>query len=500
MTAIPMGDIPSYYADALPDDRAALVFGEDVVTWRELDRRARLRAAVLKDAGVRRDDLVTLSLPNGFDFYEFTFAIWRLGATPHVVSHRLPAAELAAILDTARPRLLVGAHDSLVRDFAAVDARAPAWSHEGGHDALKGPSAVARHWKAMSSGGSTGRPKIIVDAIPAQMDPEYESLFQPRRGVIVNPGPLYHNAPFSVTHRALFRGSTVVGMARFDALETLRLIALHRASWICLVPTMMARIWRLDPMVRDSFDLSCLTHVWHMASPMPHWLKEAWISWLGPERVWELYAGTEAQGQTMISGTEWLAHRGSVGRPVRSQMKILDDNGHELPHGEVGEIYMRPESASLTYHYLGAEARRRPDGFESLGDFGWMDQDGYLYIADRRTDLILRGGANIYPAEVEAVLMEHPEVDVAVVIGLPDADLGARVHAIVRPRTPAASIILPGEAALRAFVAERLAAYKAPASYEFTQAELRDDAGKVRRSQLRAERLAQAGAGQAADS
>jgi bile acid-coenzyme A ligase len=233
---------------------------------------------------------------------------------------------------------------------------------------------------------------------------------------------------------------------------------------------------------------------------MPHWLKEAWISWLGPERVWELYAGTEAQGQTMISGTEWLAHRGSVGRPVRSQMKILDDNGHELPHGEVGEIYMRPESASLTYHYLGAEARRRPDGFESLGDFGWMDQDGYLYIADRRTDLILRGGANIYPAEVEAVLMEHPEVDVAVVIGLPDADLGARVHAIVRPRTPAASIILPGEAALRAFVAERLAAYKAPASYEFTQAELRDDAGKVRRSQLRAERLAQAGAAQAADS
>ncbi|HUO11661.1 MAG TPA: AMP-binding protein, partial [Caulobacteraceae bacterium] len=302
---------------------------------------------------------------------------------------------------------------------------------------------------------------------------------------IVNPGPLYHNAPFTQTHRALFRGDTVVGMARFDPEETLRLIAEHRARWINMVPTMMLRIWRLPHDVRIRYDLSSLTHVWHMAAPMPPWLKEAWIDWLGPERIWEFYGGTEGQGATVISGTEWLSHRGSVGRPVLSEMRILDEAGEPLPTGAVGEIYMRPLSGNATYHYLGAEARSAAEGFESIGDFGWMDADGYLYLADRRTDLILSGGANIYPAEVEAALMEHPDVEVAVVVGLPDEDLGAAVHAIVKPQTGASL----DEASLAAFVAERLARYKTPRSYEFTGEALRDDAGKVRRNRLRDERI-----------
>jgi bile acid-coenzyme A ligase len=166
-------------------------------------------------------------------------------------------------------------------------------------------------------------------------------------------------------------------------------------------------------------------------------------------------------------------------------MRILDEAGEPLPTGAVGEIYMRPLSGNATYHYLGAEARRGEEGFESIGDFGWMDADGYLYLADRRTDLILSGGANIYPAEVEAALMEHPDVEVAVVVGLPDEDLGAAVHAIVKPQTGASL----DEASLAAFVAERLARYKTPRSYEFTDEALRDDAGKVRRNRLRDERI-----------
>jgi bile acid-coenzyme A ligase len=158
-----------------------------------------------------------------------------------------------------------------------------------------------------------------------------------------------------------------------------------------------------------------------------------------------------------------------------------------LPPGEVGEIFMRgPSGATPTYHYLGADSRRLADGFESLGDYGWVDHDGYLYIADRRTDLILCGGSNVYPAEVEAALMEHPRVEMAIVIGLPDEDLGAVPHAIIRAEQGVES---PTETELREFVAERLSRYKTPRSYEFTKEPLRDDAGKVRRSQLRAERL-----------
>jgi bile acid-coenzyme A ligase len=287
-----------------------------------------------------------------------------------------------------------------------------------------------------------------------------------------------------VTHLALIGGASVVGMERFDAETTLKLIEDHRVAYVCLVPTMMHRIWRLGEAARAACDLSSLREVWHMAAPMPPWLKEAWIEWLGPERIFELYGGTEGQGHTTISGAEWLRHRGSVGKPVEGRLRILDEDGKALCAGEVGEIYFSPAKGA-SYHYLGAEPRSTADGWESLGDFGWLDTDGYLYIADRRTDMILSGGANIYPAEVEGALMEHPEVAEAVVIGLPDEDLGASVHAIIRLASGGV-----GETALAAFLAERLARSKIPRSFEFTQAFLRDDAGKVRRSRLRQERMA----------
>ena len=190
----------------------------------------------------------------------------------------------------------------------------------------------------------------------------------------------------------------------------------------------------------------------------------------------------------LISGTEWLSHRGSVGRFINASAKILDEAGNELPPGEIGEVFMLPQSgAGSTYHYVGAKARVHGE-YESLGDMGWLDADGYLYLADRRTDLILRGGANIYPAEVEAAIDEHPDVSSSVVIGLPHADLGAEVHAIVqlKPRSAGAA----DEAALKAFLKTRLAAYKIPASFEFVAGSLRDEAGKVRRAALRAERIA----------
>jgi bile acid-coenzyme A ligase len=199
----------------------------------------------------------------------------------------------------------------------------------------------------------------------------------------------------------------------------------------------------------------------------------------------ELYAGTEAQAVTIIAGSEWLEHRGSVGKVTMGEMAAFGADGARLPAGEIGEVYMRrPEGAAPSYHYRGATARTLEGGWESLGDIGYFDADGYLYLADRRTDMILVGGSNVYPAEIEAALDEHPLVQSSAVIGLPDEEMGNQIHAIVQPR--------PGltEAALREHLRSQLVTYKQPRTYEFVAENIRDDAGKVRRTQLRDERIA----------
>jgi bile acid-coenzyme A ligase len=305
---------------------------------------------------------------------------------------------------------------------------------------------------------------------------------------LLNPGPLYHNAPFIVSHSALFAGGRVTGMVKFDAEETLRLIEASQVQWVNFVPTMMHRIWALPEEVRNRYDLSSLQIVFHMAAPMPPWLKEKWIAWLGPERIWELYGGTERQGACVVSGVEWLAHKGSVGKiGDTARLRIIGEDGNDVAPGETGEIYFLPnDGAGSTYHYLGAEPKRRADGWESLGDIGRLDADGYLYLGDRLADMILRGGANIYPAEVEAAVTAHPKVRSCVVVGLPDPEFGQRVHAILElgPDTDAQSVA----DGMGDFLSDLLSRYKHPESFEATSVGLRDDSGKVRRTLLRDER------------
>jgi len=389
-----------------------------------------------------------------------------LAATPILIAG-------ASVDGGGRPRLDVPALLALADDDSPVEDR------------------TAPIWKAPTSGGSTGRPKLILSGGPG--------VFTPAPGpgpyrttpddVMVMPGPLYHNGPFTSGFGGLGQGAHLIILPRFDAEATLAAVDRHRATWLYLVPTMMSRIWRLPADVRGQYDVSSLQTVWHLAAPCPPWLKEAWIEWLGPEVIMELYAGTEAQAVTIITGTEWLAHRGSVGKVAFGEMAAFDADGERLPPGEIGEVYMRrPEGLPPSYRYLGASPRTLPGGWESLGDIGSFDADGYLYLADRRTDMILVGGSNVYPAEIEAALDEHPLVQSSAVIGLPDEDLGSRIHAIVQPR--------PGlsEEALREHVRGLLVTYKQPRTYEFVADNIRDDAGKVRRTQLREERLgAQAG-------
>jgi bile acid-coenzyme A ligase len=239
--------------------------------------------------------------------------------------------------------------------------------------------------------------------------------------------------------------------------------------------------------VRNRYDVSSLEIVFHMAAPMPPWLKEKWIEWLGPEKIWELYGGTEGQGTTVISGIEWLAHRGSVGKIGGSALRIIGEDGNDVGPGESGEIYFLPtEGAGSTYHYLGATPKRRPDGWESLGDIGRLDAEGYLYLGDRLADMILRGGANIYPAEVEAAVMAHPQVRSCVVVGLPDPEFGQRIHAILELTDGVdAQSMIDG---MGVFLSDQLSRYKHPESFEIVDFSPRDDSGKVRRTLLRDER------------
>jgi len=464
---------------------APLVTDRDrTVTRREFDARTDQIARGLATAGVKHGDLVTIGLGNGVDFIEACWGLWKIGATPQPISHRLPQAEADAVMDLAQTPILIagpGLAASRPRyDIAALIALDP-----GGPPP---PDVTAPVWKAPTSGGSTGRPKLILSGAPGvYLPPEPGTLGiwgieEP--DTVVMTGPLYHNGPFVTSIGAVSQGAHVVIRPRFDAEDTLAAIDRHKATWIYLVPTMMSRIWRLPAETRAAYDVSSLRMVWHLAAPCPPWLKEEWIAWLGAETVMELYGGTEGQAYTILSGTEWLAHRGSVGKVVMGEMKAVDANGATLLPGETGEIFMRRAAGTPpTYAYRGAEARVMDDGWESLGDIGWFDADGYLYLADRRADMILVGGSNVYPAEIEAALDSHSLVQSSAVIGLPDEDLGNRVHAIVQPREGLT------EADLRAHVAGQLVTYKQPRSYEFVTENIRDDAGKVRRTQLREERL-----------
>ena len=483
---IPMADVPRWYAERTPQGTVALSHGTETLSWDQLERGANQRARAFAAKGVRPGDFVAIGLPNSNAFFETTFAVWKLGATPTSLSWRLPRGEAAAVLEILKPALVVGGE----ADWNAPNALPAGFAPEGMSDEpLSGP--VARYWKAMTSGGSTGRPKVILDHQPAVVDTAAAPLLGiPHSVSMLNPGPLYHNAPFTVSHFALFGGGRLTGMVKFEAEEALRLIEANRVQWVNFVPTMMHRIWALRDEVRNAYDLSSLNIVFHMAAPMPPWLKEKWIEWLGPERIYELYGGTERQGATIISGIEWLAHKGSVGKIGDScRLRIIGEDGNDVAPGETGEIYFLPnDGAGSTYHYLGAEPKRRPDGWESLGDIGRLDSDGYLYLGDRLADMILRGGANIYPAEVEAAVSAHPNVRSCIVVGLPDAEFGQRVHAILELDDAAdAQSVADG---MCDFLKERLSRYKHPESFEVVSICLRDDSGKVRRTLLRDERAA----------
>ncbi len=460
-------------------DAPAVTDVNGTLSRQQLLGRADALAHELKARGVEVGDLVSIGLPSDASFITAMVATWIVGATPQPVPANMPRAELDAVLELARPAIAIGFDGGELAPSMMTLPEPPMPAP----DPL--PDVTSPNLKAPMSGGSTGRPKLIVATNPAEADGLVllgaVMRIQSEDTSLIT-APMHHNGPFLTSTASLVMGGHVVLPGRFDAENTLRRIQDHAVGWVYLVPTMMSRISKLPDDVRNRYAVDSLHTVMHMAAPCPPYLKQTWIDWLGPEKIMELYAGTEAQAATFINGVEWLEHRGSVGKPLIGRMQICDAEGNALPAGEVGEVWMKSD-AGPTYKYVGATARAREGGWESLGDLGWMDEDGYLYLADRLTDMVLVGGSNVYPAEVEAALDEHPSVLSSCVIGLPDDDLGTRLHALVQL---SADI---DDDALRAWCAARLTKYKVPRTFERVHEPLRDGADKVRRSQLRQERL-----------
>ncbi len=445
----------------------------------ELDRSTNRLARAYAALGVGQGSYVTVAVATSIEWVQAVIACWKLGAVPQPLSPRLPDAEYAALLDLVPRTLVVGRPDP-----RGVVTSVPA-GLESSESEEPLPEVESPVWKAMASGGSTGRPKLIEagggSRVPAAIG--YPLGAEPGDVNLVSV-PLSHNTGFTTAVMGLLLGHHLVLMPRFEPAEFLRLVTEYRVTFLATVPTIMQRLLPVYRSSPSAYDLSSIRRFWHLAAPCPPAVKEAWIELVGPEAVWELYGGTELQALTFISGTQWLTHRGSVGVVVAGEMIVLDDDGRECAPGEVGEIYMRPTpGSSPTYRYVGASAKSR-DGWDSLGDLGYFDADGFLYLSDRRVDMFTVGGRNTYPAEIENALSAHPQVLSCLVVGVPHDDLGQVPYALVQPLgTLSADELL-------SFVRSRLESHKVPRIIEFVDRPLRDDAGKARRSAVRDEILA----------
>jgi bile acid-coenzyme A ligase len=483
-TPIPFSRRVRDLAAAAPEGPALVLVrpdgSEETTTWRGLDRRTEQLGRVLIERGVGRGDRVALELVNSTELVLLVFAAWKIGAVPVPVRWDLPAWERDRLLEVVDGRLSVRP-DDLPALMAAAD----------GQPSEPLPDVIGMQTNGICSSGSTGMPKVIITDRPTAWVPSMSAPFganwmpvdRPQR--MLGLAPLYHTNGFSC-FTMMLGGDQIVLLQKFDAELVVDLIERHRITTFTATPTMLQRIARVSGI--DKRDLSSIQFILQGAAVLPPTVAQSWFDLIGPERVVMAYGMSEQLGLTCLRGDEWLAHPGSVGRGFReTEVRIIGADGAVLGPGEIGEIYLRSPHTGA-YSYLGAAPLlpRTDDGFASAGDLGHVDEDGYLYIADRRVDLILSGGANVYPAEVESALADHPAIADVVVIGLPDPEWGQRVHAIIAPLSadsppPADDVI--------AYAKQRLAAYKVPKTVEIVAEIPRTAATKVSRSALRAERV-----------
>jgi bile acid-coenzyme A ligase len=463
-----LGDEPALVALALDGSARRLTFAQ-------LDNRANQWGRALVAAGAEVGSLVALAIPNSEHLVLAALGCWKIGAVPVPMHWDLPEWERSRVLTTIEPAVIVDEqHQQELAASAANQSDGPL------------PAVVSPTVNGICSSGSTGVPKVILNLAQAIWTPETSMPFlaawapvaQPQ--TILVPGPMYHTNGFSPLSY-LLGGDRLVVLEKFNAAAVVDAIERYRITNFTATPTMLARIAALpDIHLRD---FSSVVWILQGAAVMPHALLRTWFDLLSPEQIVMAYGMTENLGLTALRGDEWLAHPGSVGRGFRdTEVRILDTQGRPLGTGEHGEVYLRsPMSAG--YRYLGGAPLlpSTPDGFRSAGDVGYLDTDGYLYIADRRSDMIITGGANVFPAEVECALAEHPDIADVVVIGLADPQWGRRVHAVVQLADPGRSLT---EQQVVDYAKGRLAAYKVPKTVEFVDEIPRTAATKINRSAM----------------
>lgn len=489
-------------------DKVALVMGSGQQrTYGELLRRSNRVAQSLYDAGLRRGDGVLVMLPNRPEFFEVTWAAQRSGLYYTPVNTHLTSDEVAYIVRDSGAKALVidAAYAELAEELRADDRQlrlrlsigAAVADYDDYEQALAAaseepPPEPSQGTEMMYSSGTTGYPKAVRRPLPgpegswsqATCEDGLATLYgMTPSDVYLSPAPLYHSAPLAYSMATMRMGGTALVMERFDAERCLELIERDRVTHGQFVPTMFVRMLKLPPEVRDRYDLSSLRAVLHSAAPCPVEVKSAMMKWWGPI-IHEYYAGTEGFAATFIGPDDWLAHPGSVGKPA-SPVHIVGEDGNELALGEPGSIYFEGGPA-FEYHNDATKTASvsNDKGWRTLGDVGYLDEEGYLYLTDRATFMVVSGGVNIYPQEIENLLVLHPQVTDIAVFGVPNDDFGEEVKAVVQPADWADVERGLGDE-LMAYCRSHLAKYKCPASIDFERELPRDPNGKLYKRRLR---------------
>jgi long-chain acyl-CoA synthetase len=503
---------PGEYAKNHPDRPAFIMASSgQVITFGEYEAAANRMAHLLRQAGLRRADHVALFMENNPRMLEVEGGAERTGLLYTCINSYLSADETAYIINDCQARIVVTSAAKAevaeqlpercpkVERWLMVDCQQrPPEPYETYEEVMTGypadPVADEQLGAAMLySSGTTGQPKGILrplpDVHPGTPLPVIQfvtQLWRMREGMIyLSPAPLYHSAPHSSVAVAIRLGATSVIMEHFDPAQYLQLIGQHRVTHSQVVPTMFSRLLKLPDDVRAAADLSSLECIIHAAAPCPVPVKEQMIAWFGPLIV-EYYGATEANGFTVCDSEEWLAHKGTVGRTIVGELLILDDDGRPCPLGTPGTVWFR---GATNFEYFNApektaETRNEAGDTSTVGDVGYVDDDGYLYLTDRKTYMIISGGMNIYPQETENLLVTHPKVMDAAVIGVPNEDLGEEVKAVVQP-VPG---VEPGpqlEQELIDFCRSHLSHIKCPRSIDFEEELPRLPTGKLYKRLLR---------------
>jgi fatty-acyl-CoA synthase len=496
-----------YIADHAKADPAkpAMIIAETgaTLTYGELNDRSNQLSQFLHAQGLRRGDHVAVLMENNIRFMEVVWAAFRSGLYITAVNRYLPPEEAAYVVGDCAAKAIVTSYDRretaigltglipncLIR--LMVDGTVDGWA---AYDATVAPFAAApleTEWMGdvmLYSSGTTGRPKGILRPLPEKTVAEGFDLRQAanRYGfspdtVYLSPAPLYHAAPLGYVTQAQGWGGTVVMMQHFDPENALRFIEAYHVTHSQWVPTMFVRMLKLPPAARAAYDLSSHQCAIHAAAPCPVDVKRQMIEWWGPI-INEYYAGTEGTGATIIDSHDWLKHPGSVGRAALGVLHICDEQGAELPIGESGLIYFEREAMTFAYHNDPTKTRaaQHPahDNWMSLGDVGYVDEEGYLYLTDRKAFMIISGGVNIYPQAIEDALIVHPKVADVAVFGVPHEEMGEEVKAVVEA-APGVAPTPELAAELLAYAREHLAHYMAPRSIDFIDEMPRLPTGKL---------------------